>query len=251
MSTTEKIVDRIRKLLALAGNNTNPNEAANAAAEAQRLMFAHKIAEAMVDSAPEELRERAEPHVVDPEESNKTSIMPTWMGCLMAAICKTSFCEPIQLKREGGIACFSIVGRRSDVEATTYLYRYLRNEIDRLCREANGGFGRTWVNNFRMGAVAVVGVRLSESRAEQLRQFKTAADLGNAGATTALAIVNRQAMEVADAFKKAYPRVRQAGGSYRRDADGRAAGERAGAGIGLPGGNRAIGSGARLLGSAS
>ncbi|KKN57368.1 hypothetical protein LCGC14_0562740, partial [marine sediment metagenome] len=40
----EKLIDKVKKLLALS-TSANEHEAANAAATAQRIMFEHKIAE--------------------------------------------------------------------------------------------------------------------------------------------------------------------------------------------------------------
>lgn len=47
----QKIADRIKKLLALA-TSANPHEAAQAAAEAQRLMVEHDLSEACLEEGP-------------------------------------------------------------------------------------------------------------------------------------------------------------------------------------------------------
>ena len=48
MTTTDRdsVIERVKKLLALAGSNTNVNEAAAAMARAQKLMLEHKLAAA-------------------------------------------------------------------------------------------------------------------------------------------------------------------------------------------------------------
>src|SRR4249920_984372 len=47
--TESAILDKVRKLLRLAGNNSNPEEAATAAAHAQRLLDAHNLSAAMLE----------------------------------------------------------------------------------------------------------------------------------------------------------------------------------------------------------
>ena len=53
MTAQEKILDRIKKLFALA-DSANVNEAGNAAAQAQLLMAKHAIEAAMLETAADE-----------------------------------------------------------------------------------------------------------------------------------------------------------------------------------------------------
>jgi hypothetical protein len=46
---------------------------------------------------------------------------------------------------------FAIIGRRSDVQTTRYIYAYLLRQCEELTDRYGKGFGKTWRNNFRLG----------------------------------------------------------------------------------------------------
>lgn len=75
ITANQKIADRIKKLLALA-TSANPHEAAQAAAEAQRLMVEHDLSEACLEEGPGPVVE----HVVQEPDGSSRACM--WRASL-------------------------------------------------------------------------------------------------------------------------------------------------------------------------
>jgi post-segregation antitoxin (ccd killing protein) len=135
-----------------------------------------------------------------------------------------------------------VVGRDSDIQIVRYFFNYLHNEIERLCKQqmASGfGEGKTWSNNFKHGAVAVISERLKQAKKEVLNYSS------NCQAMIRLSIKDEEVQKwVKDNLK-----LKNAARSYaRNDEDGYHAGRRAGAGINLSKGIGGKSSANKLLG---
>ena len=171
----DKILDRVKKLLALS-TSSNVNEAANAAAAAQRLMLEHKLTEIDVSD------------IQDDEGMNATwtarifelslgasGFSSRWKFVLVTAVARAFFCEAVGL-RVGQRRKVRIVGRKEDVEIAARVFRYLHAEINRLAKieiesidweegvfqfglDMDSGIERDpvqYLESFRRGAVAAV-----------------------------------------------------------------------------------------------
>ena len=165
----EKILDRVRKLLALS-TSSNVNEAANAAAAAQRLMLEHRLTEADVSDTQEgQMFELS---------MGAAGFASRWKFVLVTAVARAFFCEAVGL-RVGQRRKVRIVGRKEDVEIAARVFRYLHSEINRLAKieiesidwdEGVFSFGLgmasgiehdpgQYLESFRRGAVASVIAR--------------------------------------------------------------------------------------------
>jgi Protein of unknown function (DUF2786) len=161
----DKILDRVKKLLALS-TSSNVNEAANAAAAAQRLMLEHRLTEADVSDTQEgQMFELS---------MGAVGFASRWKFVLVTAVARSFFCEAVGL-RVGHRRKVRIVGRKEDVEIAARVFRYLHFEINRLAKieiEAIdwgvrdvlfGSLGleseqdpEKYLESFRRGAVAAV-----------------------------------------------------------------------------------------------
>ena len=181
----EKVLERIRKLLALAGNNDNLNESAIAAAQAAKLMERHQIMAADVDSGEED---------EDVAEFNFGPFLrrkSTWQGALAKVIADAFGCA----------VCWDgpsllIAGRPKDVEAAVIARDYCHGEIDRLTAYFASGRGRGFGVSFRMGCVHSIGLAIEKERAE-LRQ-----EMQGHVSETALVVVDQRANEAHESFGK-------------------------------------------------
>jgi hypothetical protein len=242
-----KIIERVRKLLELANNNTNVHEAANAAAQAQVLMSRFEIGEAMLGAETDTIEEQIEADVLY-AGGNKAS---TWRGQLAVPLCEVNSCG---VYRSGGD--LRIFGRPSDASKVRYLFAYVAREIERLCKEAaaeRGAPGRTWCNSFKLGASSEIGRRLREADREARAAMKREADAGDSlGTGTALVLVNTALAKV-DARRasvvqwgKVKLHLRAGGVAHSRtDYGAREAGKRAASSINLSGARASLGSGSR------
>lgn len=243
-------LDRVKKLLALAKSD-NPNEAASAAAMAQKIIDRHKLDVASLEGDSGAPTEKVEDTSLDTSTS-------TWKLRLAGEIARANGCRLYYRPGQS----IQLIGRASDAQTVRYLYQWLTKEIDRLTRQATRPIsfmsepvsGKTWANNFRLGCVETLGRRLSVEKEETKReaQAEAFAKEGEAG----LARINQAIVRVADtAPLEAYAAtLKLRSGSARRSAyDGgaREAGRRAGASISLGGSRGAMGAGARRMGSGS
>lgn len=125
-----KISDRIRKLLALAGSTNNPNEAANAATAAQKLMQEHKLSEVDVSEA------TSDGSVITEVAMGAQGFMASWKFTLISKVAQAFFCEAVGL-RVGQRRKVRLVGKKNDIEVAIEVYAYLLKEIERLASKAN------------------------------------------------------------------------------------------------------------------
>jgi hypothetical protein len=158
----ERVVERIRKLLALSASS-NPNEAALAAEKALELAQRHNLDLAQIDGRGSDLYVE---RVCDVGAASQ------WRWLLMSAVARANFCRALR-RREGGrlLASMFVVGEPHNVAICEFLFGYLAGEIERLAargwRRARLIYGphveaRSWKQDFRRGAVAAIDARLRE-----------------------------------------------------------------------------------------
>lgn len=234
----EKIIDRVRKVLAYATSD-NPHEAANAAAAAARLMAKHGIES--VESA--EIEADPVSDNIDVYVEIGTSRRPVaWKWNVAWVVGTTAQCMPYMLHRKTGETIHALmvafIGRRSDAELCAYLYDHLLKELKRLhdlMRPPTGRkiqqyipgtpattvdpeFRRRWSRDFYHGAVAVLSERMNKARQEVLH---TASATALVRLDTVLEKVEATTLELGLQYVKA--RLPTVNSQY-----GYAAGERAG-----------------------
>jgi hypothetical protein len=175
--STESIIEKIKKLLALSKNAGTEAEAANAAARAQELIDKHHITEAQLQSGPDKAKE--EPIEDHPLEGGTNPESWHWKLADVLALafyCRIYRCGP-QLH---------VVGRETDRQVVSYLFRFLMNEIARIGSFRWAARGTPdiedffdidapapavqqtsegeWMEGFRLGAVARLSERLGERK---------------------------------------------------------------------------------------
>jgi hypothetical protein len=170
----KKIVEKIRKLLELAKSKANEHEATLAAEMAQDLMLKHKVA----------VMDLEEPAAVGMEKSVDGE-MAEWEQQLVKAAAMAFSCDV--LFQQAGSACgwAHLIGRPDDVQATSYLYKYLHRELTEIAdttvmgeegagdivRVMSGFFldeeavdpsvrSEEWKDQFKLGAVKTLQTRI-------------------------------------------------------------------------------------------
>ena len=241
----EKIIDKIKKLLALS-KSSNEHEAANAAARAAELMAEHQIAEASI-------RVEDETHVAEPiqvERIYEARKRIAWKGALAHALA-----DSLGAKMFWSGGDIRIFGRTSAIQTISYMLMYFSAEIERLCRSAwiAESVGddppistqTTWKNAFRLGAAGVIAQRLREqAHAEKgRRDHVTAVVAPSSTMSRALVLVRKDEIALEDD----YARYRTANGFRKTPAigrvsscDGYSAGREAGRGVSLGGNARGL-----------
>jgi hypothetical protein len=244
-----KIVDRIRKLLALSKSD-NVNEAAMAAARAQELMQEYQIemADISVQTGQEMPREDAKEQVL--EETGSRSKALRWRVQLAGTLAR-AFNGRIYYTQ--GTDRIVIIARPSDAQTVRYLLGFLAIEIERLCSKEWAALmseykageyqglqpprATAWKNSFRDGAVHAIAAKLREKEVPAAASPPPGIPgLSDSARAQALVLVKKAdeiaLAQVEAAMKKHFPRGgRRSGFSAPTSADGYGAGKRAGATI--------------------
>ena len=235
------MLDRIKKLLEL-GKSDNPNEAASAVEQAQKLMLEHNITELMLETQQgDESSELIEDETLFISEARR---IPRWHNWLAQVLAEVNQCKAYQCRNE-----FRVVGRPYDAEVARYMFAYLTREIERLCKhhsELRGNPGVAWRTDFCHGAVWTIKRRLlaaaREARAELRRQAYASDTLGNGAAIVRFDSALKRLDERDHNVKRWIERnlrLRVKRASPRRiNHDGRATGRRVGKDIDLSRGGR-------------
>jgi len=120
---TTPVIDKIKKLLALA-DSCNEHEAALAAAHAQRLLAAHNLAMADITAADR-------PEQVDSVETDVARSLPKWTRHLSAGVSSAFDCKAIHQPAAGKL---TFIGVGADVQVAAYTFTYLDRTVRKLCR---------------------------------------------------------------------------------------------------------------------
>jgi hypothetical protein len=222
----DKVIDRIRKLMALA-NSSNEHEAAAAAARSAELMARHRLTE--VDW---QISEGVAQEVGD-FELDRSRRRISWLAVLAAGVAAGFACRAYSSRWRGQVS-LRIVGRPADVDAVRYMYAYLAKELRRLADEEwatsprAGTTTRQWKNAFRVAAAKEIAGRMREAQASVLANAPE-------GST---AIVKAHDAALGEVWRNL--RVRKGPAVRVSSGDGMSAGRAAGQAVNL-GGNPQIG----------
>lgn len=218
----QKVVERVQKLLTLAANNQNAEEAASATAKAQELLAAYNLDMAAVEEASGKRSGKR-------EDAKLKGGVYQYQRDLWGAVAELNFClywtqkaggRQERRKRDswsGEMVTRSVyvtwyqhrvVGRMVNTAASKAMAQYLEQAIERLLRERLGDkpganksyvtkmlFSR-WAVSFREGAAASVIEKVYERRREFLNEEtrkkheveKKAREAGREGVSTATAL---------------------------------------------------------------
>lgn len=263
MANINKVLDRVRKLLALKENTTSEAEAAEAASQAAALMEQFELTEAMVRlDEPATKPEAIVKEMLEPDLDENHIKRVAWKETIASAVAKDLGVKMYFWHRTlNGRKRTTVrgMGRESAIQAWRYTCQYLWRAVDELCEqhwEAEGDrFGstaRAWKNAFRVGCASRLAVRLAEKRkeVEQVREAAKAAAFGDAPTKEqqALTVIERDRKEVDDAYAemaKGWGTIKSVGQVTAWD--GYDAGKRAGDKVSLGGGRAGLAAGQGML----
>ena len=165
---SDDVLDRVRKLLALAGSD-NVHEAAAAAARAQALITQHRLDDWLTDDASH----------VDPITDARDEPLEVfrklrrWKTVLAAELARANGCVAYTLQRANDQALV-LIGRKRDRDAVKALYDDLVVRLEWLSATHGPGKGKKWHDSFRIGAVHTLSQRLQQAPALPVETSRTA-----------------------------------------------------------------------------
>jgi hypothetical protein len=152
-SLAPPMLAKVRKLLALA-TSPNPHEAALAAAQAQRLVEAHRL-QAWLD-ADRRVADDPDP-IVDARDAplERSRRIRPWKVALASVLADANGCVAYVLDA-GDTASLVLVGRARDRAAVAELWGDLVRRIEWLSATHGAGKSRRWHEAFRIGVVDAI-----------------------------------------------------------------------------------------------
>lgn len=225
----QHVIAKIAKLRALA-TSSNLNEAAAAAAAADRLMQEHSIAEAELEAAGEAPKEPVA-LADDPFAQWSERRVPQWQRKLAWRLIGHYDCIGIESNMRGRGGCVEvpaafirIIGRKSDIDAARYMYAYLTLEIERLA-QLNRGNGRHWLDAFRHGAVFGCLEAMQASKSKVIKEARSTQ-------SSAMVLIDSRKAEAQVELARLYPKRGKSHGVGQRGGSGFRAGRAAGKQLG-------------------
>lgn len=160
---TQAVIEKIKKLLALA-DSSNEHEAALAAAHAQRLLSEHNLGMADIEAS-------HKPDTADRIELSAAKTLPKWVRHLSAGISSAFDCQAIHHSANGRL---TFIGVGADPQVAAYTFTYLERTVRKLCsRFMKQQNSDTIVarqrelrrHSYYLGAVSTITTRLAEQKA--------------------------------------------------------------------------------------
>lgn len=198
----DTIIERIKKLLALANNNPDPKEAESAMALASKLMLKHSISQESIDG-----------HTGKSEMYNEvmsTGKFATWQATLLIIIARSNLCEVVKIKRDD----YTVLGVKANVQVTREMYEWLSGEIHRHAqlgyakKDARSNYGsmdpHRFHTSFKHGANTALSARLHKVT-EEVKSESTS------NASALMVISNKVAVYTKEVFPKTIPTKSRAG----------------------------------------
>jgi hypothetical protein len=190
-----RVLDRVRALLAKAESTEFPAEAEAFSAKAQELIARHSIEEALTATAVPVVPLARRIGVDHPYESEKAS--------LLDAVARANHCHTVWSPE---FAFVTVFGFDADIDAVEILYTSLLVQANRAMTRDEPAKGRARIKAFRRSFLVAYAVRIGE-RLERATRHEIArhADL--------LPVLRGRDLKVREAMSKAFPRTVRARGS--------------------------------------
>lgn len=162
MNNNNPVIEKIRKLLALA-NSSNEHEAALAASHAQRLLSEHNLAMADIES-------EQKPQSADKVEAAVSKTLPKWVRHLSAGVCTAFDCQAVHHPATGKM---TFIGIGADVQIAAYTFAFLDRTVRKLCTNyMKHHVSSTIANRHRelmrqsyyLGAISTINARMREQK---------------------------------------------------------------------------------------
>jgi len=156
------IIEKVRKLLALAGSS-NEHEAALAARHVQRLLAEHNLGMADIETS----GDNGSAARVDLEAAR---ILPKWVRHLSGAVADAFDCRALH---DPNRRVLVFIGVGADAEVASYTFSYLERTVRKLCRgylkspeleDASARRRELARNSYYLGAVSAIGRNLAEQK---------------------------------------------------------------------------------------
>ena len=141
MNDLSSVISRVQKLLALANNNSNLNEAQSAASRADALIQEYRLSTAQLqnkETGPE----------MDCDNVYVGGKRSQWRESLLHGICNHYGCSWYLTSKRGDVE-YNVVGQYADVEIVRNMFLWLEETLTVMSKRLNHGkgvaYGKAWL----------------------------------------------------------------------------------------------------------
>jgi hypothetical protein len=157
MENVDKLIEKVKKLLALAGNNPNENEAAAAMERASRLMAQHNLTASQINTNDNDR--------IEDKTTETGGIKQKWARYIWNSTAKLNFTYYFYSHIPHFPDVHNLIGTRANVETTKIMAVYLIETVERLAYEAPiPGTQRT---AFKLGAATRLAQRMEKLKRDR------------------------------------------------------------------------------------
>jgi hypothetical protein len=164
MEKDEKILQRIKNLLEMAGDSSSPHEAMIAAKRARSLMDKHQISK-------DDLLANISNSYGQADGEYSPKYTPTWVRIIAAAVGHLNDCQSI-IEYTGQRITFRFRGFKSDAIIAKYTHDYLIATSERLLIKS-GIKGRSNKNFYRLGFAQEISRRIAKIVTDRKTTIRT------------------------------------------------------------------------------
>jgi hypothetical protein len=164
MTERENILIKIKRMLALADDASNENEAALAAAMAHKFLEKHNLCISDIDDVSEVDTD------IEENEVLSTGRLVNWKRKLLQNIAECFNCSTL-IYTGHRWRRLVLVGTVVDMDAAKATYEYLSNCVERFAKQNVKGFGRSYVSSYKRGLVNTIGWRLRKQTKENKEEI--------------------------------------------------------------------------------
>lgn len=157
---SEKVLDRIKKLLALASNNPNPNEAEIAMKRAHALLAQYNLSASDLEKDRDDKYQRTDWIL---KQSGP------WARRCAQYIAKLYFCKYYYIHQHGRVDQHFVIGRETNVQTARMIIEYVLQTINQEAVTGGRINGTPWRNSFRNAAAHIIRERCNRMIAESCR----------------------------------------------------------------------------------
>jgi hypothetical protein len=164
MADINQIICKVKKLQALS-LSSNINEAAAAAAAANKLIDTYRLQECDLEID----IESSDPIEEDTDYLYESGKITAWKQTLVSILVRHYGCaywNDTSYATGRKVSRYKLVGKRSDIGIIRYMFSWLTAEVTRLSDREAKGMGRVFVASYCTGFVRGVDEQLKKSRLE-------------------------------------------------------------------------------------
>lgn len=166
MENINSIIEKISKLRKLS-NSANVNEAATAAAMADKLIAKYRLSEAELEIS----EEKSSQPEFDDGFVYETKRITKWKNSLIIFLSKHYGCAVYNsigydANSNRSISRYKLVGSKEDMSIVKYMFSWLTGEVERISHKETKGKGHVYANSFCIGAVAGIIQQMTLSKKE-------------------------------------------------------------------------------------